>query len=129
MKRLSLLYLFICLSAIGMAFHCECIPLDPPQTRTDTTQKTFFTQQVDSITLAKDTVQIPAPFESTTFQGTVEVSFKIREDGTLNIVNVNANNPELIQYVITKLENVRLDPAYREIGKTIKYRFQFNKEA
>ena len=127
MKRLTLVYLFICLSVISLAFSpCLC-ETDPPREQADTTHQQTIDQ--NDISAVKDTAQVPMQLSGINIEGTVEVSFKIREDGTLNIVNVNANNPELIQYVITKLKNVRLDPAYRDIGRVIKYRFQFNKEA
>jgi len=85
--------------------------------------------QKDQNNAEKDSLKSEVTFPAAPFQGTVEVSFKIEEDGTINIVNINANNPELIEYVIAKLEKIQLDPAYRDVGKTIKYRFQFKKEA
>lgn len=61
-------------------------------------------------------------------EGTVEVSFKIRKDGTVEIVYISANNPELIKYVVSKLKKITLDPSDKEVGKTVKYRFFFKKQ-
>ncbi len=87
----------------------------------------------DSFTeIRKDTVDTPIvqkPVKETHAAGTVEVSFRIDEKGEVEIVNINSNNPELIDYVIKKLQKIKLDPSYKGIGKTIKYRFQFKKQA
>jgi hypothetical protein len=79
---------------------------------------------VKTIELVGETPQSPVP----KLEGTVEVSFKIQENGTVEIVNISANNPELIKYVVNKLKKITLDPTDQEIGKTVKYRFFFKKQ-
>lgn len=79
---------------------------------------------VKTINIVDDNMQAPVP----TLEGTVEVSFKIQEDGKVEIVNIQANNPELIKYVVQKLKKIELDPGDQEIGKTVKYRFFFKKQ-
>lgn len=115
MRKLVLTYLLLCTTLLGFCGLQRAPNGDP--------QKDQKTQTVG------DSTQVDVTFPVTQFQGTVEVSFKIEKDGTINIVNINANNPELIEYVIAKLGKIQLDPAYRDIGKTIKYRFKFKKEA
>lgn len=117
MRKLLLTYMLLCFTLIGFC-GIQKGPNGGPQKSKD--------QKTEAV---KDSAQVEVKFPATQFQGTVEVSFKIAEDGTINVVNINANNPELIEYVIAKLEKIQLDPAYRDIGKTIKYRFQFKKEA
>lgn len=79
---------------------------------------------VKTINVVDENPQLPVP----TLEGTVEVSFKIQPDGKVEIVNIQANNPELIKYVVQKLKKIELDPTQQEIGKTVKYRFFFKKQ-
>jgi hypothetical protein len=61
--------------------------------------------------------------------GTVEVSFKIDGSGKVQIVNMNATNPQLADYVIKKLSKIQLDRTSGPEGKIITYRFVFKKQA
>jgi hypothetical protein len=62
-------------------------------------------------------------------EGTVEVSFKIDRMGRVQIVNMNASNPQLADYVIKKLNKIKLNKSDTQDGKIIKYRFVFKKQA
>ena len=62
-------------------------------------------------------------------EGTVEVAFKIDAQGKVNILNINASNPKLIDYVVKKLSKIQLDQGDSQSGKVIKYRFVFKKQA
>lgn len=117
MRKLVLTYLLFCSTLLGFS-GIQGGPHTDPQKPQDQKSKA-----------AKDSTQVEVNFPVTQFQGTVEVSFRIEADGTVDIVNINANNPELIEYVIAKLQKIKLDPSYQNLGKTIKYRFQFKKEA
>lgn len=62
-------------------------------------------------------------------EGTVEVSFRIDKAGKVEIVNMNATNPQLADYVIKKLNKIKLEKGDPQAGKIIKYRFVFRKQA
>lgn len=62
-------------------------------------------------------------------EGTVEVSFKIDAMGRVQIINMNASNPQLADYVIKKLNKIQLNKSDTQDGKIIKYRFVFKKQA
>jgi hypothetical protein len=68
-------------------------------------------------------------FQKENMEGTVEVSFRINKEGKLNILNIKASNPELVDYVVKKLKKIQLDQNDESIGQTIKYRFVFKKQA
>jgi outer membrane biosynthesis protein TonB len=68
-------------------------------------------------------------FQNQNMEGTVEVSFRINNDGKLNILNIKSSNPDLIDYVVKKLKKIQLDKADENTGQTIKYRFVFKKQA
>lgn len=61
-------------------------------------------------------------------QGTVEVSFKIDQNGEVDIVHIESTNPELIEYVVKKLSQIKLKES-ATTGKTIRYKFVFKKQA
>jgi hypothetical protein len=61
--------------------------------------------------------------------GVVEVSFKIDGSGKVQILNIVSTSPQLSDYVIKKLDKIQLDQNNTEIGKVIKYRFVFKKQA
>jgi len=61
-------------------------------------------------------------------QGTVEVSFKIDQNGEVDIVHIESTNPELIEYVVKKLSQIKLKESATN-GKTIRYKFVFKKQA
>lgn len=61
--------------------------------------------------------------------GVVEVSFKIDQLGKVQILNINSTSPQLSEYVIKKLAKIQLEEGNSQIGKVIKYRFVFKKQA
>lgn len=61
--------------------------------------------------------------------GVVEVSFKIDNLGKVQILNINSTSPQLSDYVIKKLGKIQLDEGTSQLGKVIKYRFVFKKQA
>lgn len=61
--------------------------------------------------------------------GVVEVSFRVDNLGKVQILNINSTSPQLSDYVIKKLSKIQLDSSNSEIGKIIKYRFVFKKQA
>ncbi|MDZ4823301.1 MAG: hypothetical protein SH856_07565 [Flavobacteriales bacterium] len=63
-------------------------------------------------------------------EGTVEVSFSIDATGKVNIVDIAATSQELADYVVKKLNKIQLNKNdSSQIGKIIKYRFVFKKQA
>lgn len=80
---------------------------------------------------AKDSTQTPTQFLQTPdrLKGIVEVSFRIDQEGKVDILEIKSNNPELIKYVAARLERIRLDPEEYQPGKTINYRFSFGLQA
>jgi outer membrane biosynthesis protein TonB len=68
-------------------------------------------------------------FQIQSMEGTVEVSFKINDDGEVNILNIKSSNPDLIDYVVKKLKKIKLEESDDGSGQTIKYRFVFKKQA
>ncbi|MBL0315531.1 MAG: hypothetical protein IPP69_07010 [Flavobacteriales bacterium] len=61
--------------------------------------------------------------------GVVEVSFKIDQLGKVQILNINSTSPQLSEYVIKKLSKIQLSEGNTQVGKVIKYRFVFKKQA
>jgi hypothetical protein len=61
--------------------------------------------------------------------GVVEVSFRLDSEGKVQILNINSTSPQLSDYVIKKLNRIQLDGSNSELGKIIKYRFVFKKQA
>ncbi len=61
--------------------------------------------------------------------GEVEVSFKIGLDGKANILDIKSENPDLVDYVRTKLNKIQLQKDDINIDEIITYRFIFKKEA
>ncbi|MBX7051037.1 MAG: hypothetical protein K1X54_03280 [Flavobacteriales bacterium] len=61
--------------------------------------------------------------------GVVEVSFKIDQMGKVQILNINSTSPQLSEYVIKKLSKIQLEEGNSQVGKVIKYRFVFKKQA
>jgi outer membrane biosynthesis protein TonB len=62
-------------------------------------------------------------------EGTVEVSFKIDAQGHVEIVSLASTSPQLADYVIKKLAQVKLEKGDPQVGQVIKYRFVFKKQA
>ena len=61
--------------------------------------------------------------------GVVEVSFKIDNEGKVQIINMNSTSPQLAEYVIKKLNKIQLQQGDSQVGKIIRYRFVFKKQA
>lgn len=61
--------------------------------------------------------------------GVVEVSFKIDNAGKVQIINMNSTSPQLAEYVIKKLSRIQLEQSDSQVGKIIRYRFVFKKQA
>lgn len=60
---------------------------------------------------------------------TVEVSFRIKDDGTVEIINIESNDPLLIDYVVSKLKKIQLKNGQGSKGEVIRYRFVFKEQA
>lgn len=71
----------------------------------------------------------PAADQGPNLDGVVEVSFKIDDLGKVQILNINSTSPQLSDYVIKKLGKIQLDEGTTKLGKVIKYRFVFKKQA
>lgn len=82
-------------------------------------------------TTHKDSIQPPTQVIQAPdrLKGIVEVSFRIDTEGKVDILGIQSNNPELIKYVVARLESVKFDPKEYVPGKTINYRFSFGKQA
>jgi hypothetical protein len=61
--------------------------------------------------------------------GVVEVSFKIDPVGKIQIVDLVSTSPQLSEYVLKKLAKIQINELTEEVGKVIKYRFTFKKQA
>ena len=61
-------------------------------------------------------------------QGEVEVSFKIGRDGKADIISIDSENPDLVEYVKLKLKKIQLQKDDINIDEIITYRFIFKKE-
>jgi hypothetical protein len=73
--------------------------------------------------------EIVSDQEVKNLDGVVEVSFKIDGSGKVQILNIVSTSPQLSDYVIKKLDKIQLDQNNTQIGKVIKYRFVFKKQA
>lgn len=68
--------------------------------------------------------------EEKQLEGSVEVSFSVDAQGKIRIVQIVASSQELADYVIKKMSDIQLDKNdTSQIGKIIKYRFVFKKQA
>lgn len=108
-SRLTLLV--VMLSGAFTAFTCDHSAGRPPQKSIDGGQGT----KSDD----------PEP----NLDGIVEVSFKIDNLGKVQILNINSTSPQLADYVIKRLGKIQLEQGNSQIGKVIKYRFVFKKQA
>lgn len=61
-------------------------------------------------------------------QGEVEVSFKIGGDGKANILSIESENPDLVEYIKLKLNKIQLQKDDINIDEIITYRFIFKSE-
>lgn len=89
-----------------------------------------YIEQTDSTTVKVDSTKVvqqvpPKP----ALRGKVEVSFRIDDEGEVEIININSDNPELINYVVKRLKKIKLDPEVYHTGQVIKYKFDFNQES
>jgi outer membrane biosynthesis protein TonB len=75
------------------------------------------------------TTPIQKPQSEKELEGTVEVSFRIDMAGKVEILSINASSPQLADYVIKKLNKIKLEKGDPQIGQVIKYRFVFKKQA
>ncbi|MBI1267626.1 MAG: hypothetical protein GC193_09390 [Cryomorphaceae bacterium] len=66
---------------------------------------------------------------NTSAEGTVEVSFKIDDSGKVRVLSIESSSPDLMEYVLTKLEKIQLDSLEKNDGQTIRYRFVFKQQA
>jgi hypothetical protein len=115
-KRIFISLLF-CFTVIGFAVAQFSIPPPPLEIG-----------QPDSV-MSKDTIPAGFVVPGAPMGGTVEVSFRIDDNGAVDIVNIHSNDPVLIEYVINKLSKIKLDAGLHEPGKMITYRFTFKKQA
>lgn len=60
--------------------------------------------------------------------GTVEVSFKITEEGKADIISIKSNNPALIKYIKTKLNKINLEKDDFNIDEVITYKLVFGEQ-
>lgn len=84
-----------------------------------------FSKGDEKVPQKKSTVQST----SQQLQGEVEVSFKIDGDGKANILSIESENPELVDYIKLKLNKIQLEKDDINIDEIITYRFIFKKEA
>jgi len=61
--------------------------------------------------------------------GSVEVSFKITEEGKADIISIKSDNPALIKYIKTKLNKIRLEKDDFNIDEIITYKLVFGESA
>lgn len=87
------------------------------------------TSVITEVKKAINKVMIYPVFQKQKMQGTVEVSFKIDQQGKVDIVHIESSNPELIEYVVKKLNQIKLKEGQGYNGQTIRYKFVFKKEA
>ncbi len=69
------------------------------------------------------------PFDQESEARTVEVSFRIKENGKVEIINIESNDPKLIDYVVGKLKKIQLKDGQGSKGEVIRYRFVFKEQA
>jgi len=60
--------------------------------------------------------------------GTVEVSFKITEEGKADIISLKSDNPALIKYIKTKLNKTRREKDDFNIDEVITYKLVFGEQ-
>jgi len=61
-------------------------------------------------------------------EGEVSVSFSITPEGTVNVIKIDSSNPNLIPYVMRRLNKIELPLNDITIGTTQSYIFNFTKE-
>ncbi|MCC6601037.1 MAG: hypothetical protein IT223_10240 [Crocinitomicaceae bacterium] len=105
-----------------LVFLCAVLQMQPSKACSDTERigDIGSSEQQDS--------HPPAGEQDKNLEGTVEVAFKIDGGGKVEILNINATNPQLADYVIKKLNKIQLERGDPQIGQIIKYRFVFKKQ-
>jgi hypothetical protein len=110
MRRLLRLFIFLPLLLIAQGGFCGIADQDPQK--------------------GQKSKQIPQEEEhEPNLDGVVEVSFKIDNVGKVQILNINSTSPQLADYVIKKLGKIQLEQGNSQVGKVIRYRFVFKKQA
>ena len=94
-----------------------------------TTDRLDSTSVITEVKRAINKVIVCPVFQKQKMQGTVEVRFKIDKQGRVDIVHIESSNPELIEYVVKKLNQIKLKEGQGYSGQTIRYKFVFKKEA
>jgi len=61
-------------------------------------------------------------------EGEVSVSFSITPEGTVNVLKIDSSNPDLIPYVMRRLNKIELPLDDVTIGTTQSFIFNFMKE-
>ncbi|MFM1931697.1 MAG: hypothetical protein RL226_1000 [Bacteroidota bacterium] len=67
--------------------------------------------------------------EAEQMAGVVEVNFTIDEDGTVRVLSIESTNTPLKNYVLSRLERIKLNGNEANRGQTIRYRFVFKPKA
>jgi outer membrane biosynthesis protein TonB len=78
--------------------------------------------------LLKRTIAFPEFAKQEKIEGVVLVNFTINADGTLNVNMTNESSNELKDYVLSKLNMIKLKPDNTEEGKTYNVKFEFKFE-
>jgi hypothetical protein len=106
MKQLNFVFLFLAMSASLVLCFSPCSAYS-------SAHKGFQDTQLDQESNAR----------------TVEVSFRIKDDGKVEIINIESNDPQLIDYVVKKLKKIQLKNGQGSKGEVIRYRFVFKEQA
>ncbi len=77
---------------------------------------------------ASHSTTIQNPVQHQNLVGIVEVSFKITEQGKADIISLKSDNPDLIHYVKTKLNKIRLEKDDFNIDEVITYKLVFGEQ-
>lgn len=78
--------------------------------------------------LLKKTIAYPDFAKKEKMEGVVLVSFTVNNDGTLSINLTNESNKVLKEYVVDRLNQIKLKPENTEKGKTFNVKFDFKYE-
>ncbi len=55
----------------------------------------------------------------------VRVSFTVNKDGSVNVIQANCVNKELLKYFLDKMENIKFSPDLAENGKVYNFKYKF----
>ena len=70
-------------------------------------------------------ISYPAAAFDRNIEGLVLVSFSVDSLGNLHLTGVNASHPELSDYVVRTIENIRVLPSDNAVGKSFNMKFVF----